>query len=75
MSLNYIHLWKELLEGLNCMIYKVLFVFVSSHAYLLFEGACFGIFCHYIMQRLDADVDDATELVLDHANTQTTQSH
>lgn len=41
--------------------------------YLLFEGACFRIFCHYIMQCFNADVDDATELVLDHTdNTQTT---
>lgn len=53
-----------------------LFSTMKKHGYLLFEGACFGILCHYIMQRLNADVDDATELVLDHtSNTQTTQAH
>lgn len=37
----------------------------------LFEGACLWIFCHDIMQRLHADVNDAAEFVLDHAeNTQ-----
>lgn len=34
--------------------------------HLLFKGACLRILCHYIMQRLHTDVDDATEFVLDH---------
>lgn len=38
---------------------------------LLFKGPRLWIFGHDIMQRLDADVDDAAEFVLDHAeNTQ-----
>lgn len=47
-----------------------------NHAHLLFEGACFRILCHYIMQRLDRDVDDATELVLDNTdNTERREAH
>lgn len=42
-----------------------------SKRHLLFEGARLRIFCHDIMQRLHADVNDAAELVLDDAaNTQ-----
>lgn len=48
----------------------------KNHAHLLFEGACFRILCHYIMQCLDRDVDDATELVLDNTdNTDRTEAH
>lgn len=47
-----------------------------NHAHLLFEGACFRILCHYIMQCLDRDVDDATELVLDNTdNRDRTEAH
>lgn len=53
-------------------VYALAFLDLSS-AYLLFEGACLRIFCHYIVQCLNADVDDATELVLDHTNTQRTK--
>lgn len=61
----------------NCTASKqmqIVAFYFDCHAYLLFECACFGIFCHYIVQCLYADVDDATEPVLDHANTQT-QTH
>lgn len=46
-----------------------------SHAYLLFECARLWVFCHYVVQCLHADVDDTTELVLDHANRQTDRPH
>lgn len=43
---------------------------------LLFEGACFWILRHDIMQCFNTYVDDATELVLDHTeNTQTIKTH
>lgn len=38
----------------------------DKRAYLLFEGARLRIFGHHVMQGLNGDVDDATELVLDH---------
>ena len=36
---------------------------------LLFEGSRIGVLRHYVMQRLHTDVDDATELILDHTET------
>lgn len=36
--------------------------------YLLLESSSFCVFCHYIVQCLDTNVDDATELVLDHTD-------
>lgn len=42
-------------------------IYLSIKAHLLFKGACLRILCHYIVQRLHTDVDDATEFVLDHA--------
>lgn len=37
---------------------------------LLFECACLWVFCHYIMQCLHTNVDDATEFVLDDTETE-----
>lgn len=57
-----------------CKLHSLWIIRINRH--LLLEGACFRIFCHYIVQRLDTDADDATELVLDHTeNIQKTQAH
>lgn len=37
---------------------------------LLFECARLWVFCHYIVQSLHTNVDDATELVLDDTETE-----
>lgn len=65
------HAWalSKLQTAFTCAknVWKVQ-VLMQIHAYLLFEGARFRIFRHHVMQGLNGDVDDATELVLDHTD-------